>query len=388
MKPGRLSAIVSPESIASILVGLIAVALVASQAVAGPATLNGASPEPSSPTSSVLPGPALPALIRSSLSTLLVVNDRLGVHSGTLTKAIAVRPPSADDIAATLRAINIEAEIGNRAANQLLTLPDTTALGQALGVFYDTLTARDADTLGNSIGNVSAYVQGAGRIIKFLEGVGPLNERVKAALAGPANGPSPSIGLASPSPSSAATPPPTLPPPPSPTNTASASPSVGPSGPAGSVGPYDEGLVQNGGFEAGLTAWQLLVTPPASATATLEPSGGFGGTAAARVDIAAASDSRTGVSFVTAPIALRQGAHYTISVAVRAAETREIRIRVTGTGDVTYAPRVFTVGPTWTVVSFDLSQIVDDPGGGLALDLGRSGATVWFDNVSLRETPG
>jgi hypothetical protein len=113
-----------------------------------------------------------------------------------------------------------------------------------------------------------------------------------------------------------------------------------------------------------------------------------GGTAAARIDIATASDSRTGVSFATGPIALRQGAHYTISVAVRASETREIRIRVTGTGDVTYAPRVFTVWPAWTTVSFDLSQIVDDPGGGLALDLGRSGATVWFDNVSLLESPG
>jgi hypothetical protein len=389
MKPGRLSAIVSPESIAAILVGLAAVALMASQVVAGPTTTpNGASPEPSSPLSSISPGLAFPPLIRSSLSTLLVVNERLAVHADTLAKAIAAKAPLAEDIAATLRAINIEAEIGNQAANRLLTLTDTVALGQALGIFYDTVTARDTDTLGNSIGNVSAYVQGAARVIKVLDGLGPLNERIQAALAGAASAASPSPGAASPSPSGAASPPVTPPPTIPPTALPSASPSVGPSGPAGSAGPYDQGLLQNGAFEDGLNGWQLLVTPPAGATATPDPTGGVGGTAAARIDIAAASDSRTGVSLVTGPIALRQGAHYTISVAVRAADTREIRIRVTGTGDVTYAPRVFTVGPAWTTVSFDLPQIVDDPGGGLALDLGRSGATVWFDNASVIETPG
>ena len=391
MKLGRLSAIVSPEAIASILVAVIAVAFMANQVFAGPATTPGseASPEPSS-SASESAQPTFPPLIRSSLSTLLVVNQRLAEHADTLAKTIAVRAPAADDIAAILRSINTETEIGNQAANWLLTMPDTVALGQALGAFYDTVTARNADTLGTSLGNVSAYIQGAKQVIKILVGLGPLNERIQAALEGAAKTPSPSIGPASPSPSAAPseTPPPTVRPSTSPAVGLSASPSIGPSAPAGSGGPFDEGLVQNGGFEDSLTGWQLLVTQPASATATIDPSAGIGGTAAARIDIATASDSRTGVSFVNGPFGLGQGAHYTISVAVRAAETREIRIRVTGAGDVTYAPRVFTIGPTWTVVSFDLSQIVDDPGGGLALDLGRSGATVWFDNVSLKESPG
>jgi len=391
VKLGRLSAIVSPEAIASILVAVIAVAFMANQVFAGPATTPGseASPEPSS-SASESAQPTFPPLIRSSLSTLLVVNQRLAEHADTLAKTIAVRAPAADDIAAILRSINTETEIGNQAANWLLTMPDTVALGQALGAFYDTVTARNADTLGTSLGNVSAYIQGAKQVIKILVGLGPLNERIQAALEGAARTPSPSIGPASPSPSAAPseTPPPTVRPSTSPAVGLSASPSIGPSAPAGSGGPFDEGLVQNGGFEDSLTGWQLLVTQPASATATIDPSAGIGGTAAARIDIATASDSRTGVSFVNGPFGLGQGAHYTISVAVRAAETREIRIRVTGTGDVTYAPRVFTIGPTWTVVSFDLSQIVDDPGGGLALDLGRSAATVWFDNVSLKESPG
>ena len=386
MRPGRLAALLSPESIAAVLISVIAVALLASQVIAGPpSNANGGSPQPSSAASSTSPGSAFPPLIRSSLSTLLVVNERLGVHSDTLAKAIAVKAPIADDIAATLRAINIEAEIGNQAATRLLALPETSALGRDIGAFYDTLTARDTDTLGNSIGNVSAYVQGAARVIKILAGLGPLNDRINAALAGAASEPPPSLGEASPSPSTSApprvTPPPTL----TPTASPSALASGGASAPPG---PYTPGLLQNGTFETGLTDWQLLVTAPASATATADPTGGVAGTAAARIDIATPSDSRTGVSFATGPVALRQGAHYTISVAVRASEAREIRIRVTGTGDVTYAPRVFTVGPAWTTVSFDLSQIVDDPGGGLALDLGRSAATVWFDNVSLVESPG
>jgi hypothetical protein len=390
VKLGRLSAIVSPEAIASILVAVIAAAIMANQVFAGPATTPGSetSPEPSL-SASESAQPTFPPLIRSSLSTLLVVNQRLAEHADTLAKTIAVRAPAADDIAAILRSINTELEIGNQAANWLLTMPDTVALGQALGAFYDSVTARNADTLGNSLGNVAAYVQGAKGVIKILVGLGPLNERIQAALEGATRTPSPSIEPASPSPSTApsATPPPTVRPSASPPGPP-ASPSTGPSAPASSGGPFDEGLVQNGGFEDGLTAWQLLVTQPASATATIDPTAGIGGTAAARIDIATASDTRTGVSLVNGPIGLGQGAHYTISVAVRAAETREIRIRVTGTGDVTYAPRVFIIGPTWTVVSFDLSQIVDDPGGGLALDLGRSAATVWFDNVSLKESPG
>ena len=118
MKPGRLSAIVSPEAIASILVAVIAVGFMANQVFAGPARTPGseASPEPSSSVSESAQ-PTFPPLIRSSLSTLLVVNQRLAQHADTLAKTIAVRAPAADDIAAILRSINTELEIGNQAAN-------------------------------------------------------------------------------------------------------------------------------------------------------------------------------------------------------------------------------------------------------------------------------
>jgi hypothetical protein len=130
------------------------------------------------------------------------------------------------------------------------------------------------------------------------------------------------------------------------------------------------------------------VTAPAAGTASVEPAVGVGNSAAARIDIATGSDARAGISFARGGIGLRQGAAYTVSVAVRATQNREVRVRVTGAGGLTYAARVFTVGTTWTVVSFDLDQIATDPAAELTLDLGRSTATVWFDDVSLRESSG
>jgi hypothetical protein len=46
------------------------------------------------------------------------------------------------------------------------------------------------------------------------------------------------------------------------------------------------------------------------------------------------------------------------------------------------------VGTTWTVISFDVTHLAADPNVRLSLDLGRSDATVWFDNIVIRESPG
>jgi hypothetical protein len=380
----RPAAIVSPESIASILVGILAVVVVAAQVVASPPTTASSSPSPE-PTASAAPAAGMPPLIGSSLATILIVNERLAGRAQALGQAIAGKKPVADDIATILRLINTEMAVGNEAANRLLTYAPTLSLGEALAAFYAKVGAQNADTLGKSLNNVAAYVDGARKVIRILEGLEALNVRVRAALEAPPS-PSPSVGAASPSPASPPTSRPTAPP----TAPPSVPPSAAPSGSAtaASQGPLGSELVVNHDFEEGVTGWRLLVTQPASANLTIEPKAGLGGTAAARIDIAVGSEARTGVSLTSAGIHLRQGASYVVSVAVRAAEPREIRVRVAGAGDLTYAARVFSVGTAWTVVSFDLTQIVEDPAAGLSLDLGRSSATVWFDNVSLRESPG
>jgi hypothetical protein len=391
MRTWRQSSIASPESMASILAGIVAVVLISTQVIASPAGSPSGSASPG-PMSSAAPTATFPPLIRSSLAAILIVNDRLATRADELSQAIAVADPVAEDIAAILRGINTEMAVGNEAANRLLALRETAELGDALLAFYASVAAANAVTLGTSIRNLGAYVDGARRVIEILEGVGALNVRVQAVLDQAVSSPQPSPSPVRPTPSPTPTPTPPPPPPPTPPPTAppTAPPTVPPPAtpPAGSPAPSDGGLIRNGNFEDELTSWRLLVTAPASASATLEPNGGIGGTAAARIDIAAGSEARTGISFVNGGIAVRQGASYTVSAAVRAAETREIRIRVIGAGDLTYAARIFTVTQNWTVVTFNLSQLSTDPAAELTLDLGRSGATVWFDDVTMRESPG
>jgi Carbohydrate binding domain len=375
MRATRPSAIVSPESVATLLVGILAVVLMTTQVVASPTPTPTGSPSPG-PATSGAAAPTLPALIRTSIATLLIVNERLAQRADELGQVIAADDPLAEDIAAILRGINTEITVGNEAANRLLTHRDTLALGQDLAAFYETVANRNAETLGTSIRNTAAYVDGARAVIELLGGLGPFNDRLRAALDG--SDATPSVAPVSPSPSAPASPPPTAPP--------TIGPSPSPSG--GSAGTGDTGLVVNGNFEDDLAGWRLLVTEPAIATATAAPGAGVGGSSAARIDTAAGSDARAGISFVKGGIALRQGASYTITLAVRAAATREIRVRVTGAGGLTYAARIFTVGTAWTVVEFDLDQLATDPAAELTLDLGRSDATVWFDDVTLRESPG
>ena len=146
--------------------------------------------------------------------------------------------------------------------------------------------------------------------------------------------------------------------------------------------------MQNPGFEDGLNHWQLELTDGAQATITHVPGGGPDGSAAARVDIGVGSQARSGISLVASRIGLSQGATYTIDVSVKASAAREIRVRLTdGAGQIT-AARIFQVTTTWTVVSFEANQLVADPAVQLGLDLGRSDATVWFDNIVIRESPG
>ena len=211
----RPSAIVSPESVATLLVGILAVVLMATQVVASPTPAPGGSPSPG-PTTSGSGGAAFPPLIRSSIATLLIVNERLAHRADELGQVIAVADPLAEDIAAVLRGINTEITVGNEAANRLLTDRDTVRLGQDLMAFYETVATRNAETLGTSIRSTGAYVEGARAVIELLDGLGPLNDRLRAALDGSA--PTPSIAPASPSPSAPASPPPTA----SPTVVASA----------------------------------------------------------------------------------------------------------------------------------------------------------------------
>lgn len=376
----RLRDLGSPESIASALVGLLAVALIATQALAG---VGGPSTPAPSSGPSVAPS-ALPTMdpeIRRALATALVVNQSLASRAVALESTIAVEAPLAPEVADHLRSVNTDLTAGKEAADRLQRGDDTAELGTDLEAFYDAVMARNTETLGNSIRNVEAYVAGARAVIELLAALPGLNERITDALAGrsgPSIAPSPSPSAASPSPPGPTPSPPTLPP---------ATPIVPPpASPPPSGVPAS--LVFNPGFEDGINGWQLQLTDGAQATLTHEPLGGPDGSAAARVDITIGSPARSGISLTSDDFALGQGVTYVVNLSVKSAAAREVTVRLIAAGGQVTASRVLQVGTTWTVITFDVTHLAADPNVQLSLDLGRSDATVWFDNIVIRESPG
>lgn len=374
----RLRDLRSPESIASALVGLLAVALIAAQAFA---SMDGPSSPVQSPGPSVVPSaaPTMDPEIRRALKTALLVNQRLAARAAALESAIAVEAPLAPDIAEHLRSVNTDLTVGKEAADRLRLGDDTAELGTDLGAFYDAVMARNTETLGNSIRNVEAYVAGARAVIELLAALPALNERITDALtgrSGPSVAPSPSPSAPSPSPPGPTPPPPTLPPP-TPTVPPPASPP--PSGVPAS-------LVFNPGFEDGVNGWQLQLTDGAQATLTHEPLAGPDGSAAARIDITIGSAARSGISLTSDDFALGQGQTYVVDLSVKSATAREVSVRLIAAGGQVTASRVLLVGTTWTVITFDVTHLAADPNVQLSLDLGRSDATVWFDNIVIRKS--
>ena len=379
MNARRLGDLSSPESIASALVGLLAVGLIAAQAFA---SLG----EPSTPVASAGPSvvpsaaPTMDPEIRRALATALLVNQSLASRGAALESALAVEPPLATDIADHLRSVNADLTAGKQAADRLRLGDDTADLGADLAAFYEGLMARTTETLGNSIRNTDAYVAGARAIIDMLAPLPALNDRIADALVGRSGAsPSPSQSAA-PTPTSSP-PPPTLPP---------ATPSVPPQSSPPSAQPSGApvSLVFNPGFEDGVTGWQLQLTDGAQATLAHEPLGGPDGSAAARVDITTGSPARSGIALLSEAFSLSRGETYVVDLWVKSTAAREVSVRLVATSGQVTASRVLQAGTTWTEISFDVTHLAADPNVQLSLDLGRSNATVWFDNIVVRKSAG
>jgi len=374
MNARRLGDLSSPESIASALVGLLAVGLIAAQALAG---MGGpTTPVPSAgPSAAPSAAPTMDPEIRRALATALLVNQSLASRGAALESAISVEPPLATDIADHLRSVNADLTAGKQAADRLRLGDETADLGADLAAFYEGLMARTTETLGNSIRNTDAYVEGARAIIDLLAPLPALNDRITDALVG-RSGATPSPGG-----SAVTTPPPTLPP---------ATPSVPPQSSPPSAQPSGApvSLVFNPGFEDGVNGWQLQLTDGAVATLAHEPLGGPDGSAAARVDITTGSPARSGIALVSEAFSLSRGETYVVDLWVKSSAAREVSVRlVAASGQVT-ASRVLQAGTTWSEISFDVTHLAADPNVQLSLDLGRSDATVWFDDIVVRKSSG
>ena len=366
----------SPESIASALVGLLAVGLIATQALAG---MGGPiTPVPSAgPSALPSAAPTMDPEIRRALATALLVNQSLASRGAALESAISVEPPLATDIADHLRSVNADLTAGKQAADRLRLSDETADLGADLATFYDGVMARTTETLGNSIRNTDAYVEGARAIIDLLAPLPALNDRITDMLVGRSG--------ATPSPSQSAAPtPPPSPPPTLPPATPSVPPPSSPPSPLSSGAPVS--LVFNPGFEDGVNGWQLELTDGAQATLAHEPLGGPDGSAAARVDITIGSPARSGIALMSEAFALARGETYAVNLWVKSSAAREVSVRLIAAGGQVTASRVLQAGTTWSVISFDVTHLAADPNVQLSLDLGRSDATVWFDNIVVRKS--
>ena len=159
---------------------------------------------------------------------------------------------------------------------------------------------------------------------------------------------------------------------------ASASPS------ASSPSPSAVNLIADGGFESGAgSPWQLIVAPGAEATVSADRTSALSGTASARVDIALDSAERAGVALCQHGLPVSAGETYTVSLLVRASETREVRVRLVSSGGATLGARVFTVGPTPMLLTASITSMFADLSAGIEIGLGRSTATTWIDDVAV-----
>jgi hypothetical protein len=212
----------------------------------------------------------------------------------------------------------------------------------------------------------------------------------------PGPGPTPTPVVSAPG-SPAPTPSPALTASPSESPTASATPSDGSPTPGRSASPPPPptptplptprppaGSIQNGGFEEGRTEpWLLVTVQGAAATLALDGQLPAYGATSARVVVTAGGDARAGISLRQGGLVVTTGTRYAVRLRLRAAELREVRIRVSAPGDATLATRLVIAGTAWAETTFEFTALVTTTEAIVAIDLGRSTVTTWVDEVSL-----
>jgi hypothetical protein len=376
----NLRALAAPETIglvlAVVLVGLLAVSGWLPGA-AGPAASEdpGASPSPSAAPSA----PGLSTMTRNALLAALGVNQRLTGHVEALEAAIDGDDPTGATIATIVRTLNQDVAVGARAADLIAADPLTAELGADLRTFYAEVASRGRETLDLSIQEGAAHRAAAAELVTILGALPALDDRIADALEG-RSVPSSARPSGAPSPSAVASPDPTTPPSAVPSPSPSPATSGEPSATSSTASPGPN-LIRNGTFDADLAGWSLQLEPGAVAAATHDPTGGPDGSGAARLDITVGSDARAGISFGSTPFQLERGRRYRVAAMVRSTDARDIRLRVATADGRTTAARAFSIGPGWSVATFEVTELVAGSASVLAVDLGRGESSVWLDDV-------
>ncbi|HEU4572843.1 MAG TPA: carbohydrate binding domain-containing protein [Candidatus Limnocylindrales bacterium] len=376
-----------PEALATLLAVLI-IGLVTAGLLLGttPVTTAGPGGSPTPGPSTRASASAAPAYNLADIANALEIDRRLVATREELRTELKAATIDASAIAISLRRANADLLAGIDVADRLTGRPGTADIGNDLGAIYSDTHDRIDAALANSVRNAAAYHDAAVDVVASLARLDPIDTLLEALRNGE-GAPPPSASAPPPAsgspPAATASAPPTAPP--------TVPPSSGPVG-SGTTSPPPSGgaanVIVNGGFEAGVGApWELVVTPPASATLTADTAIHASGARAARVDIAVGGDERAAVAVRQGGVSIQAGGHYLATIALRAATTREIRVRVASAAGDTYGTRLFVIGSDWQTVTLDFTPFATDPNAYLQVDLGRSAATVWLDDASFGQLP-
>lgn len=371
----------SPELVGGLVV-LVTLALAATTLL-GRGTAPSGSADPSSiPSTAAVPTATRIMLVDPAVADLLLSLDGQLLEDGDrLTAELAREPFRAAEVSTILRAINVSARFGVDAVTSLGTTAAALDMIERLGGIYGSLREIAVATLRASITNPAAYRTGAERVVEAVAPLPALQDALEVLRAGlPPPTPTPPASQGAtpvPSPSGPPSPTPTLAPPsPSPTQAApstSASPAV--------LGPSQ---IVDGGFESGVgPPWELRLEPSAGATLTADRQIRAGGVQSARVDIVEPTVAFGGVTVRQPGLRLEAGGRYTVRIALRATELREVRVHLVSQVGQTYLTRVATAGPTWSVATFTFTAPVSDTDAVLEVGLGRTAVTTWLDDVWL-----
>jgi hypothetical protein len=362
---------IAPELVAAILAAVVV-------AIVGGGLIVGGTSAVAPPVSSQsTPGPigtagSTPAVDEAAIVACLELNDRLKNDRIALDAALAAATFQPGDVVTILRSLNADVVNATPLVARLQRLPASADVATRLGTFYGDLHRHVSDALDNSIQNAPAYRTAAKTTSEMLAELPALNALLESLLIG-RQPPSSSPSASGPSEVPSSSPSPVVTPLPSVAPSVSGSP------------PVANGLV-NPGFEAGVGApWELLLTGSAAGTLSADPADPAGGTMSARVDISVAGAERAAIAVRQGGLSIVAGSRYVGTIAVRAATTREVRLRIaSGAGD-TYATRLFTVGPAWQVLTIDSTVLATDLNAYLEVDLGRFAITTWLDDASFAQ---
>jgi hypothetical protein len=379
------------------VLAVVVAVIILSAGMAGgstPATPGpGASAQPSASSSAPAGATAQPPVDPRVVQLLATVNDTLGVIGAQLKTEVARSNLKNATVQELVRDVSNNVAIALDHVTNLEEVMGDGEVGARLLALYTTIETEATETLANSVTFGNAYRTGGRNLVNAIALLPALQAELEALLVAPSPSPSASASASAsvaPSASPSASPPPASASPSASaaaSGDASASPSAfAPGGPEPPKAPGE--LVRNGGFEDPADrSWTLRVAQGATAALSHDTNDPATGNASGRVDITQGSIALGGITVRQEGIPVVAGRNYDLTMNVRAAGLREIRVRIVSRTGVTYATKGVVVPPTWAPIALRITSTNTDPDAILEFGVGRTDETTWIDTVSLRPAP-